>query len=51
MANSINTQTNRAVILDTIEAHGVNLSEFNEEQKVEIIKAYAAFCYSEGLIK
>lgn len=51
MAKSINTQENRDLILDTIESHGVNLSEFSEEQKVEIIKTYAAMLYSEGLVK
>lgn len=51
MANSINTQENRNTILNTIESHGIDLSEFTEEQKVEIIKTYAALCYSEGFIK
>jgi hypothetical protein len=51
MRNPINTQANRNAILDTIESHGINLAEFTEEQKVEIIKSYAALCYSDGLIK
>lgn len=51
MANPINTQENRNIIQDKIKSHGINLSEFAEEQKIEIIKAYAALCYSDGLIK
>ena len=46
----LNTQANRATILDRIEKDGVNLSEFNKEQKVELIKTYAAVCLNEGLI-
>lgn len=51
MKSSINTQANRNLILDTIENYGIRLSDFNEEQKIEIIKAYAAMLYDDGLIK
>ena len=47
---NLNTQANRTVILDRIEKDGVNLSEFNKEQKVELIKTYAAVCLNEGII-
>ena len=46
----LNTQANRAKILDRIEKDGVNLSEFNKEQKVELIKTYTAVCLNEGVI-
>ena len=45
---NLNTQANRDTILNRIEKDGVNLSEFNEAQKVEIIKTYAAVLLSEG---
>ena len=44
---NLNTQANRTAILNRIEKDGVNLSEFNESQKVEIIKTYAAVLLSE----
>ena len=47
---NLNTQANRTTILNRIEKDGVNLSEFNKEQKVEIIKTYATVCLNEGLI-
>ena len=47
---NLNTQANRTTILDRIEKDGVNLSEFNKEQKIELIKTYAAVCLNEGLI-
>ena len=47
---NLNTQANRATILNRIEKDGVNLSEFNEAQKVDLIKTYAAVCLNEGLI-
>jgi hypothetical protein len=46
----LNTQANRNIILDRIEKDGVSLSDFTKEQKVGIIKTYAALCLSEGLI-
>ena len=48
--SALNTQANRNIILDRIEKDGVSLKEFNKEQKVKIIKTYAAVCISEGLM-
>lgn len=48
--SKLNTQSNRAVILDRIEKDGVKLSEFSKDQKMEIIKIYSAVCLNEGLI-
>ena len=47
---TLNTKANREVILNRIEKDGVNLSEFNKEQKVELIKMYTAVCLNEGSI-
>ena len=47
---NLNTQANRTTILNRIEKDGVNLSEFNEAQKIELIKTYSAVCLNEGLI-
>ena len=47
---NLNTQANRDMILNRIEKDGVSLSEFNKEQKIELIKTYAAVCLNEGLI-
>ena len=48
--NNLNTQANRDTILSRIEKDGVSLSDFNKEQKIELIKTYAAVCLNEGLI-
>lgn len=48
--NNLNTKENRVTILNRIALDGVNLSEFNEDQSSEIIKMYAAVCFSEKLI-
>ena len=45
---NLNTQANRAEILNRIENDGVNLKEFSKAQKIEIIKMYAAVCLSES---
>tara|TARA_R110000850_G_scaffold149536_2_gene271923 strand:- start:965 stop:1132 length:168 start_codon:yes stop_codon:yes gene_type:complete len=47
---NLNTKANRTAILNRIEKDGVNLSEFNKDQKVELIKTYAAVCLNEGVI-
>ena len=47
---NLNTQANRTAILNRIEKDGVNLSEFNEDQKIQLIKVYAATCLNEGII-
>jgi len=46
----MNTAANREIILNRIKKDGVKLGEFTKEQKVEIIKTYAAVCMVEGLI-
>ena len=47
---NLNTQANRDTILNRIEKDGVKLSGFNKNQKIELIKTYAAVCLNEGLI-
>ena len=47
---NLNTKANRNTILNRIEKDGVNLSEFNEDQKIQLIKVYAATCLNEGII-
>ena len=47
---NLNTQASRTAILNRIEKDGVNLSEFNKDQKIQLIKVYAATCLNEGLI-
>tara|TARA_R110002124_G_scaffold116164_1_gene272448 strand:- start:1376 stop:1525 length:150 start_codon:yes stop_codon:yes gene_type:complete len=47
---NLNTQENRDTILNRIEKDEVKLSEFNKNQKIELIKTYTAVCLNEGLI-
>ena len=47
---NLNTQANRDVILNRIEKDGVNLKEFSKDQKIKIIKTYAAVCLRDGEI-
>ncbi len=42
-----NTKDFRGMVLDRIEADGVRLKEFTKDQKVKIIKTYAAVLFSE----
>jgi hypothetical protein len=45
---NLNTKANRAAILNRIEKDGVSLKEFSKDQKIEIIKTYAAVCLRDG---
>ena len=45
---NLNTKANRVAILNRMEKDGVSLKEFSKDQKIEIIKTYAAVCLRDG---